>query len=379
MRARRPAARRRRRACPAPRRSGRRSASASACGDRRLAEQVDRRRRRRPSTARAGRPSAAFGVLADDEAVRHVLDARAPRRRPSARAPGAVVAHPHRDADRRRRRPRPRRGSRSGGARGRRGCGRPGTTSTKRNSAALQLGVRRGEVHRLVVERLQRVARCVGSAAASSRPDLEQLALHRRVVDHAPEITPVPCAHGVASRSCSASSPRCMRKRTPSTRSPNGSPPRWATLNYELILVNDGSKDGTRDAMARAAARDPRVKVVALSRNFGHQPALTAGLEHARGDAIVMIDGDLQDPPEVIPEMLDALARGRRRRLRRARAAAGARRLQARHRARLLPHLPPPRRRPRPRRRVRRLPPDGPHARSTRCSRCPSATASCAG
>ena len=56
--------------------------------------------------------------------------------------------------------------------------------------------------------------------------------------------------------------------------------------------------------MARAAAADPRVKIVSLSRNFGHQPALTAGLEHARGDVIVMIDGDLQDPPEVIPEMV---------------------------------------------------------------------------
>jgi polyisoprenyl-phosphate glycosyltransferase len=81
-------------------------------------------------------------------------------------------------------------------------------------------------------------------------------------------------------------------------------------LNYELILVNDGSKDGTRDAMARAAARDPRVKVVSLARNFGHQPALTAGLEHARGDAIVMLDGDLQDPPEVIPQMLDEWRKG---------------------------------------------------------------------
>ena len=81
-------------------------------------------------------------------------------------------------------------------------------------------------------------------------------------------------------------------------------------VNYELILVNDGSKDGTRDAMARAAARDPRVKVVSLARNFGHQPALTAGLEHARGDAIVMLDGDLQDPPEVIPEMLEQWRKG---------------------------------------------------------------------
>jgi glycosyltransferase involved in cell wall biosynthesis len=81
-------------------------------------------------------------------------------------------------------------------------------------------------------------------------------------------------------------------------------------LNYELILVDDGSKDGTRDAMAAAAARDPRVKVVSLARNFGHQPALTAGLEHARGDAIVMLDGDLQDPPEVIPQMLDQWRKG---------------------------------------------------------------------
>jgi glycosyltransferase involved in cell wall biosynthesis len=75
-------------------------------------------------------------------------------------------------------------------------------------------------------------------------------------------------------------------------------------IAYELILVDDGSKDATATAMATVAAADPRIKVVALSRNFGHQPALTAGLEHARGDVIVMIDGDLQDPPEVIPEML---------------------------------------------------------------------------
>jgi len=76
-------------------------------------------------------------------------------------------------------------------------------------------------------------------------------------------------------------------------------------IDYELILVDDGSKDRTAEAMAQVAAADPRVKVVALSRNFGHQPALTAGLDHARGDAVVMIDGDLQDPPEVIPEMLE--------------------------------------------------------------------------
>jgi glycosyltransferase involved in cell wall biosynthesis len=75
-------------------------------------------------------------------------------------------------------------------------------------------------------------------------------------------------------------------------------------LDYELILVNDGSKDGTHEALARAAATDPRIKVITLARNFGHQPALTAGLEHARGDAVVMLDADLQDPPEVIPELV---------------------------------------------------------------------------
>ena len=83
-----------------------------------------------------------------------------------------------------------------------------------------------------------------------------------------------------------------------------------AGLTYEVILVDDGSKDGTAAAMAAAAARDERVKVVALSRNFGHQPALTAGLEHARGEAIVMLDGDLQDPPELIPAMYERWREG---------------------------------------------------------------------
>jgi dolichol-phosphate mannosyltransferase len=73
---------------------------------------------------------------------------------------------------------------------------------------------------------------------------------------------------------------------------------------WELVVVDDGSRDGTGEALARLAAADDRVRVVALSRNFGHQAALTAGLEHAVGDAVVMMDGDLQDPPEVIPAML---------------------------------------------------------------------------
>src|SRR3954462_7313744 len=80
--------------------------------------------------------------------------------------------------------------------------------------------------------------------------------------------------------------------------------------DYELILVDDGSKDGTAAAMAPAAAENPRVKVVALSRNFGHQPALTAGLDHARGDAVGMLHRDLPDPPEGLPEMLEQWRNG---------------------------------------------------------------------
>jgi dolichol-phosphate mannosyltransferase len=74
---------------------------------------------------------------------------------------------------------------------------------------------------------------------------------------------------------------------------------------FELVLVDDGSSDGSPIALERLAAEDPRVRVVYLSRNFGHQTALTAGLDHAGGDAVVMLDADLQDPPELIRTMLD--------------------------------------------------------------------------
>ncbi len=78
-----------------------------------------------------------------------------------------------------------------------------------------------------------------------------------------------------------------------------------AEVPFELVLVEDGSTDDTRAILTRIAQADTRVKVVLLSRNFGHQPALTAGLEHARGDVVVMIDADLQDPPELIAQMLE--------------------------------------------------------------------------
>jgi polyisoprenyl-phosphate glycosyltransferase len=76
-------------------------------------------------------------------------------------------------------------------------------------------------------------------------------------------------------------------------------------LRFELVLVDDGSTDGSTAMLERLAATDPRVHVVFLSRNFGHQTALTAGLDHATGNAVVMLDADLQDPPELIPRMLD--------------------------------------------------------------------------
>ncbi|MEA2298420.1 MAG: polyisoprenyl-phosphate glycosyltransferase [Solirubrobacteraceae bacterium] len=83
-----------------------------------------------------------------------------------------------------------------------------------------------------------------------------------------------------------------------------------AGFDYELIVVNDGSKDATPAILDRLADADPRLRVVHLSRNFGHQAALTAGLEHARGDAVAMLDADLQDPPELIGEMVNLWAAG---------------------------------------------------------------------
>lgn len=73
---------------------------------------------------------------------------------------------------------------------------------------------------------------------------------------------------------------------------------------WELILVNDGSKDDSAEIIRKFHAEDQRIKLINLSRNFGHQPAVTAGIHHAKGDCVVLIDGDLQDPPEVIPEMI---------------------------------------------------------------------------
>ena len=79
---------------------------------------------------------------------------------------------------------------------------------------------------------------------------------------------------------------------------------------YEIIFVNDGSKDKTLPILEEIASKDEKVKVLSFSRNFGHQCAVTAGLQYVTGDAIVIIDADLQDPPELIPEMLKLWEQG---------------------------------------------------------------------
>jgi dolichol-phosphate mannosyltransferase len=80
-------------------------------------------------------------------------------------------------------------------------------------------------------------------------------------------------------------------------------------LAWEFVLVDDGSRDATPRLLAEAT-RDPRFKSIVLSRNFGHQQAISAGLDFAGGDVVAVIDGDLQDPPEILPDMLGAWERG---------------------------------------------------------------------
>lgn len=79
---------------------------------------------------------------------------------------------------------------------------------------------------------------------------------------------------------------------------------------HEILLVDDGSRDGSVRLMEEAARGDSRITVLVLSRNFGHQAALTAAFDHARGDAMLVMDGDLQDPPEVLPRLLDRMEEG---------------------------------------------------------------------
>jgi dolichol-phosphate mannosyltransferase len=79
---------------------------------------------------------------------------------------------------------------------------------------------------------------------------------------------------------------------------------------YEIVYVDDGSSDRSVELLRDLADSDPCVSVIILSRNFGHQIALSAGLDHARGDGVVLMDSDLQDPPEVIPELVERWREG---------------------------------------------------------------------
>lgn len=82
------------------------------------------------------------------------------------------------------------------------------------------------------------------------------------------------------------------------------------TMRYEIVFVDDGSEDDSHQKLIHIANKNPNVTIIRFSRNFGHQMAITAGLDHAKGDAVVIIDADLQDPPEVIPRLTDKWQEG---------------------------------------------------------------------
>src|SRR5215472_423253 len=80
--------------------------------------------------------------------------------------------------------------------------------------------------------------------------------------------------------------------------------------SWEVVYVNDGSRDASLSLLLQLHSRDSRVVVVEFARNFGHQAALSAGLRLARGDAVILMDGDFQDPPEVLPALVAAWRNG---------------------------------------------------------------------
>lgn len=83
-----------------------------------------------------------------------------------------------------------------------------------------------------------------------------------------------------------------------------------SNYTYEIIFINDGSKDKTLQILEEISSNDKNVKVISFSRNFGHQAAVTAGIKYVTGDVVLIIDADLQDPPELIPEMLKLWEQG---------------------------------------------------------------------
>jgi len=79
---------------------------------------------------------------------------------------------------------------------------------------------------------------------------------------------------------------------------------------YEIVLINDGSTDQSMEMMAREREENPRIKIVDFARNFGHQTAISAGIQFSSGDVVVVMDSDLQDPPQVVPKLIDKLDEG---------------------------------------------------------------------
>lgn len=82
------------------------------------------------------------------------------------------------------------------------------------------------------------------------------------------------------------------------------------SYHYEIVLVDDGSSDKTVDIIKKEAEKTPNIKLLVFQRNFGHQMALTAGYEHASGDCVITLDADLQDPPNIIPQMIEKWQKG---------------------------------------------------------------------
>ena len=80
--------------------------------------------------------------------------------------------------------------------------------------------------------------------------------------------------------------------------------------DYEIIFINDGSKDKTQELLENISNKDKNVKIISFSRNFGHQAAVTAGLKETTGDAVIIMDADMQDPPEIIPDMVELWENG---------------------------------------------------------------------
>ncbi|MCR4326738.1 MAG: glycosyltransferase family 2 protein, partial [Candidatus Roizmanbacteria bacterium] len=82
------------------------------------------------------------------------------------------------------------------------------------------------------------------------------------------------------------------------------------TESYELLFINDGSSDGSARLLSELHKKDKRVKLINFSRNFGHQMAVTAGLQYASGSIMIILDADLQDPPEVLPQFIAKIKEG---------------------------------------------------------------------